>query len=84
MTVCSLSEQSGKLCSGSWDATARLWDLETGKCICSMGEHSHAVSVLLMPDASTCYTASQDAKIRVWKDGINVTTWDAHEGNTYI
>ena len=36
--------------SGSWDGTARVWDTKTGKCKYVLEGHSHAVSVLVLPN----------------------------------
>jgi phospholipase A-2-activating protein len=34
--------------SGSWDGTARLWNVETGKCTATLPDHSHATAVLTL------------------------------------
>lgn len=39
-----------ELVSGSWDGTARIWDTTTGKCTSVLEGHSHAVSVLSLPN----------------------------------
>lgn len=46
-TVNSLSQSvPEELVSGSWDGTAKIWDVETGKLKQTLPGHSHAVSVL--------------------------------------
>ena len=50
-TVNSLSQSTpDELVSGSWDGTARIWDTNTGKCTSVLEGHSHAVSVLSLPN----------------------------------
>jgi WD40 repeat protein len=39
-----------ELVSGSWDGTARVWDTKTGECKYVLEGHSHAVSVLVLPN----------------------------------
>ena len=57
-----------ELTSGSWDGTAKIWDVETGQCKHTLEGHSHAVSVLTLPNGVTI-TGSQDKKIRLWYNG---------------
>eukprot|EP00592_Proboscia_alata_P003778 CAMPEP_0194365742 /NCGR_PEP_ID=MMETSP0174-20130528/13772_1 /TAXON_ID=216777 /ORGANISM="Proboscia alata, Strain PI-D3" /LENGTH=868 /DNA_ID=CAMNT_0039140575 /DNA_START=60 /DNA_END=2666 /DNA_ORIENTATION=- len=40
------------LASGSWDGSARLWDLETACCVCVMAGHENTVSVQGLAPAS--------------------------------
>ena len=42
-----------ELVSGSWDGTAKIWDTETGECKHTLEGHSHAVSVLTLPNGIT-------------------------------
>jgi len=57
-----------ELVSGSWDGTAKIWDVETGQCKHTLEGHSHAVSVLTLQNGITI-TGSQDKKIRLWFNG---------------
>lgn len=54
--------------SGSWDGTAKIWDVETGKVKETLGGHTHATTVLTLPNGITI-TGSQDKKIRLWYNG---------------
>ena len=54
-----------ELVSGSWDGTARIWDTATGKVKHVLDGHSHAVSVLTLPNGINI-TGAQDATIRIW------------------
>ncbi|TNV85584.1 hypothetical protein FGO68_gene1924 [Halteria grandinella] len=64
--------------SGSWDGTARIWDVETGKCKQTLEGHSHATSVLTMQNGITI-TGSQDKKIRIWFKGSLEKEYIGHE-----
>lgn len=53
------------LVSGSWDATAKIWDLESGECIKTLEGHSHAVCVLILKNGKIV-TGSQDGNLHIW------------------
>lgn len=64
--VNSLCQVNGtELISGSWDGTAKIWDIETGKAKQTLEGHSYATSVLGLPNG-VIITGSQDKKIRLW------------------
>ena len=64
--VNSLSQATPEeLVSGSWDGTARIWDTATGKVKYTLEGHTHAVSVLTLPNGINI-TGSQDKTIRIW------------------
>eukprot|EP01041_Mallomonas_annulata_P006848 gene6848-13870_t len=46
------------LISGSWDGTARVWDISTGTCIQVLGGHENGVHVLGLPDGSIATTST--------------------------
>ena len=64
--------------SGSWDGTAKIWDVETGECKHTLEGHAHAVTVLTMPNGITI-TGSQDKKIRLWYQGQLQKEFIGHE-----
>ena len=65
-TVNSISQYDrDNFISGSWDATARVWDLESGKCKYVLKDHSHAVATCALEN-SRYITGSQDKKIKFW------------------
>ena len=57
-----------EIVTGSWDGTAKIWDVETGKCKETLSGHSHAVATLSLPNG-IIITGSQDKKIRMWFAG---------------
>jgi phospholipase A-2-activating protein len=77
--VNSLSQVTeNELVSGSWDATAKIWDLETGKVKQTLTGHTHAVSVLAIK-GGTVITGSQDKMIRIWHNGKMEKEIKAHD-----
>ena len=57
-----------QLLSGSYDNTARLWDLATGKHVQELKGHSWWVwAAEFSPDAQRIVTAGQDGKAIVWR-----------------
>ncbi|KAI9662194.1 MAG: hypothetical protein M1829_006176 [Trizodia sp. TS-e1964] len=59
---------SARLVTGSGDATARIWDCDTGTPIHTLKGHSSWVlAVSWSPDDSTIATGSMDNTVRIWK-----------------
>ena len=77
--VNSLSQSTpNELVTGSWDGTAKIWNAETGECTHTLEGHSHAVSVLTLPNGITI-TGSQDKMIRLWYNGEMSKEFLAHD-----
>jgi phospholipase A-2-activating protein len=65
--------------SGSWDATAKIWDINTQKCLYTLKDHSYAVSTLALENKKYI-TGSQDKKLKFWdQDKLVRTIDDAHD-----
>ncbi|KAL3316914.1 WD repeat-containing protein 37 [Cichlidogyrus casuarinus] len=57
------------IATGSWDNTARLYDMLTGAEISSLASHSHAITDLrCCPNAEVLLTSSRDGTFRI---GVN-------------
>mmetsp|Transcript_8148 Transcript_8148/g.19441 ORF Transcript_8148/g.19441 Transcript_8148/m.19441 type:complete len:753 (-) Transcript_8148:238-2496(-) len=76
--VCSVQEAGMELISGSWDGTARVWDLESGLVKYTLAAGNHAVCVATLPTGEVV-TGSQAKAIKIWRgeECIN-TVEEAH------
>jgi WD40 repeat protein len=55
------------LATGSYDATAKLWEAETGKELLTLTGHSNSITtVAWSPDGKRLATGSLDATAKVW------------------
>ena len=79
-TVNSVSQYDHKtFISGSWDGTARLWDIESGACLSILPNHFNAVTVCAFPN-NLYITGSQDKRLRFWiKDHNSKNVDNAHD-----
>ena len=79
-TVNDISQaESDTFISGSWDTTARVWDINSQKCLFMLKDHSYAVSALALVN-KRYITGSQDKKLRFWdKDKVVKTVENAHD-----
>lgn len=75
-------EVSGtSLVSGSWDATAKIWDLESGQCTKTLEGHSHAVTVFITSKRNII-TGSQDGALHLWSiEGTKIKSVPAAHTN---
>ncbi|KAG4432840.1 hypothetical protein IFR05_011679 [Cadophora sp. M221] len=61
------SKNGGRLLSGSWDGSLRLWELDTERTLQSFHGHSDdATNVVFVGDETVLASASSDATIKFW------------------
>eukprot|EP00873_Tetraselmis_striata_P036107 jgi/Tetstr1/456371/TSEL_043106.t1 len=71
------------LASASFDANIKLWEVEQGRCLYSLTQHTDPVySVSFSPDAQFLASGSFDKNVHIWsvKDGSLVRTYKAGGG----
>mmetsp|Transcript_4411 Transcript_4411/g.15337 ORF Transcript_4411/g.15337 Transcript_4411/m.15337 type:complete len:518 (-) Transcript_4411:39-1592(-) len=71
------------LASASFDASIKLWDVERGSCIYSLGQHKDPVySVSFSPSGEYLASGSFDSCLHIWsaKDGSLVRTYRGKGG----
>jgi WD40 repeat protein len=78
-----VDRRGSRLLSGSVDATARLWDLDSGTCLHVLAGHKKTVAAVTWIDEDLVATASYDTTVRLWNtaDGIEVATLAGHRKN---
>ncbi|OII72059.1 uncharacterized protein cubi_01392 [Cryptosporidium ubiquitum] len=71
--ICNIKElnELNILISGSWDGTARIWDLNSSECKHVLSNHQHAVtiSIISQPNSTEFFllTGSQNKSLVLWK-----------------
>ena len=58
-------EPSGRLVTGSFDKTLRVWDIDTGACLATLEGHTRVIRALQF-DECKIVSGSMDATIRIW------------------
>jgi len=66
--------------TGSYDATVKIWDLQTGKLLRTLAGHREGIRCLQFNDAGHLVTGSLDKTVKIWdwRSGKLVTTLHAH------
>ena len=59
---------AGRVASGSWDHTARVWGAETGATLSDLfeGHIDGVTSVVLSPDGKPIASGPRDQTVRIW------------------
>ncbi|KAL6771834.1 hypothetical protein ACKKBG_A27985 [Auxenochlorella protothecoides x Auxenochlorella symbiontica] len=69
-----------RFCSGSKDATIKVWDANLRRCLFTMSSHTAAVTAVRWGGEGHIYSASRDCSINVWdaKDGHLIHSLKGH------
>ena len=76
-----LLKKSNYLCSGAADLNIRIWDWERNKCLYILKGHEKWVKCLLELNNGIIVSGSDDKKIKIWKDNINIKTIGEHKNS---
>lgn len=78
--ICALSYKDGYVISGSWDSTAKIWDLESCTVKFDLQGHQSSVWDAKIVDASKniFLTCSADRTIRKWIGNKQVAEYSGH------
>lgn len=77
--VCSVLERGAQVITGSWDGTAKVWDVSSGELQHSLDAGAHAVTIGVLPTGEIV-TGSQDRTLRVFRgEECTHTVPNAHE-----
>jgi len=70
------------IASGSADKTVKLWQLDTGKEICTFKGHSDQVWSVAFKDRQTLASGSGDSTIKIWQVGAaeSIRSLEGHSG----
>ncbi|MBA3751586.1 WD40 repeat domain-containing protein [Candidatus Dependentiae bacterium] len=83
ITSVAWSPDSKTALTGSYDATARLWDIKTGKQLQKFSGHTKGItSVAWSPDGKIALTCSNDTTARLWdvSTGQQLHLFQGHTG----
>lgn len=81
-SVRAITGHANILITGSYDSTARVWDLKTGECLWVLKGHKERIySCVYDFKRNTCFTGSMDTSVRIWdlNTGETVSILDGHQ-----
>jgi WD40 repeat protein len=81
VTAMDITADGRRLVTASWDGTARIWDVESGRCLTTLnGGDTNLVAVALSPDGT--FVATGGPTLRLWntESGRQLAVLEGHEG----
>ncbi len=70
------SPDDSRVATASWDGTARIWDVKTGKQQVLTGHIGSVASVAFSPDGRRLITGGSDGAVRVWDAETGQELWN--------
>jgi len=68
--------EGDRIATASWDGTARIWEVKTGKQLVLTGHIGIVVSAAFSPDGHRLVTGGSDAAVRVWDTATGEQVWN--------
>lgn len=86
VSVATFSPDGTKVVTASWDNTARLWDVESGKELAKYPHNSKVNSAVFSPDGTRLVTSGLDTTVVLWEvsTGKVVSTMFGHRDSVYV
>ena len=66
VTSIGFSPQNDRIATGSWDGTAKIWDLSSGQEVGTFGHKDYVTTVAFSPDGVWLATGCSDRSIKLW------------------
>ena len=66
ITSIAFSPDGKRLVTSSWDGTAKIWNLRTGREAATFGHRNYVTAATFSPDGEWLATGSSDRSVKVW------------------
>ena len=72
--------EGGRLASGSYDDTVKIWEVATGVCEATLEGHEDFVTCLAKLDGGRLASGSRDETVKIWEVGTGacLATLEGH------
>ena len=64
--VCILQLADGRVATGSWDKSVKLWDAASGACVATWTGHTDNVRCIVQLADGRVATGSEDKSVKLW------------------
>jgi len=81
VTSIAFSPENDQIATGSWDGTAKIWDLSSGQEMGTFGHKDYVTTVAFSPDGVWLATGCSDRSVKLWnlRDRERTHGYRAHQ-----
>ena len=81
VTSIGFSPRNDRIATGSWDGTAKIWELASGREVGTFGHRDYVTTVAFSPDAVWLATGCSDRSVKLWnlRDKERTHGYRAHQ-----